>query len=245
MTTPTPTALDAGSEATGSPSGAPSVSAPWSLRHGYARLIHALNTRWHELALRVFVVIVLAHWAEHLVQVFQIYALGWRLPDARGVLGIPFPWLVKSEFMHYAYALVMLAGIWILRRGFTGRAATWWGIALGIQSWHHVEHALLQYQVIAGHNFFGAPAPISVIQMLGFLEGDAASGFQGLMAGPPVRPLSPLVFLVRRVEVHMIYNALVFAPMVAAMYLHLFPNAAERSGMRCACALDRHHGVPS
>jgi len=83
-------------------------------------VVERLNGPYHELALRVFTVIVLAHWAEHLLQAFQIYALGWPVPEARGLLGQFYPWLVKSETLHYGYALVMLAGLWILRPGFTG-----------------------------------------------------------------------------------------------------------------------------
>ena len=67
----------------------------------------ALNGRHHKAALGVFAVIVIAHWAEHIAQAIQIWVLGWPLPEARGVLGVPFPWLVKSEWMHYGYALVM------------------------------------------------------------------------------------------------------------------------------------------
>ena len=59
-------------------------------------LIDRLNTDWHELALRGFMVIVLAHWVEHLLQGLQIYVLGWPVPEARGALGLLFPWLVKS-----------------------------------------------------------------------------------------------------------------------------------------------------
>ena len=73
-------------------------------------LLDRLNGPWHETALRVFVVIVLAHWAEHLLQAFQIYGLGWRVPEARGLVGYFFPFLVSSELMHYGYAAVMLAG---------------------------------------------------------------------------------------------------------------------------------------
>ena len=40
-------------------------------------LIERLNGSQHEFALRVFTAIVLAHWAEHLLQGFQIYGLGW------------------------------------------------------------------------------------------------------------------------------------------------------------------------
>jgi hypothetical protein len=152
---------------------------------------------------------------------------------------MPFPWLVASESLHYAYALIMLVAFWILRKGFVGRSYTWWMIAFGIQFWHHIEHALLQYQVIVGHNFFGAPAPISTIQMLGFLEGTAQSGFAGLMFGPPKHPFSVLMLAVRRVEVHMFYNTIVTIPMVVAMYYHLFPLPGEEAHMGCNCAWHR------
>src|SRR6266487_845087 len=66
-------------------------------------------------------VIVLAHWAEHLVQAYQVYALKWPMHEARGVLGQAFPWLVHSEVLHYSYALIMLAGIWAFLPGFVAR----------------------------------------------------------------------------------------------------------------------------
>ena len=50
-----------------------------------ASFIDRLNTDWHEIGLQTFMFIVLAHWAEHLVQGFQIYVLGWAPPEARGV----------------------------------------------------------------------------------------------------------------------------------------------------------------
>ena len=49
-----------------------------------------LNSTWHERAMQFFLFIVLAHWAEHLAQAFQIYALGWPIPASRGVLGLWF-----------------------------------------------------------------------------------------------------------------------------------------------------------
>ena len=205
-----------------------------------------LNSDWHKFALRAYTVVVLSHFAEHLVQAFQIYVLGWPLKEARGILGIPFPWLIKSEFLHYALALVMLVAFWVLRKGFVGRSSTWWKVALGIQFWHHIEHVLLIGQATYGVNFFGAPAPISVIQMVGLFAGSPESGFGGLMFGPPVRPMEFMMLFVRRVEVHMIYNSLVLVPMVVAMYYHLCPSAEEKLQMRCTCALlPRHQGVSS
>ncbi len=166
-----------------------------------------LNTAWHERSLQLFMLIVLAHWAEHLAQAYQIYALGWPAPAARGVLGLWYPWLIKSEVMHYGYALVMLIGIWLLRPGFVGVSRKWWTASLAIQFWHHIEHALLQGQAIAHHNLFGSPVPTSIAQLW-----------------------------IPRVELHLIYNTIVFVPMVVAMYYHMFPPAQDVPQMACSCA---------
>lgn len=85
-----------------------------------------LNARHHKAALTAFMVVVVAHWGEHLAQAVQVYALGWPLKEARGLLGVPFPWLISSEWMHYGYALLMLTGLIMLRSGFVGRSRTWW-----------------------------------------------------------------------------------------------------------------------
>lgn len=177
-----------------------------------AGFLGRLNSSWHERALQIFLVIVLAHWAEHLVQAYQIYALGWPVPESRGVLGHWFPWMVKSEVLHYGYALIMLAGIWMLRSGFVGSSLAWWTVALAIQFWHHIEHALLQGQALVGMNLLNSPVPISIAQIW-----------------------------IPRVELHLLYNSLVFIPMIVAMYLHMFPPQEEAAQMRCSCAF--HPGV--
>ncbi len=174
---------------------------------GPSELLRKLNSDWHERALQAFMVIVLAHWAEHLVQAAQIYLLGWPVPEARGVLGLWFPWLIKSETLHYGYALVMLVGLWALRSGFTGRSYTWWMISFWIQFWHHIEHALLQGQAIVGANLFNSPVPMSIAQLF-----------------------------IPRVELHLIYNSLVFIPMIIGMYYHLFPSQEEYASQTCSCA---------
>jgi hypothetical protein len=165
----------------------------------------ALNTRYHGLALKLFLVIVLAHWAEHVAQAFQIWVLGSPPPEARGVLGEWFPWLVTSETMHYVYALVMLIGLWLLREGFTGQARTWWTLALVLQVWHHFEHLLLIAQAQSGIHLLGRPVPTSIIQLL-----------------------------VPRVELHLFYNAVVFAPMAIAMMLYWRPNEPSPRPRRAA-----------
>jgi hypothetical protein len=171
-------------------------------------LRYRLNTQWHERALQVFMFIVLAHWAEHLVQAVQIYVMGWPPPKALGVLGLWYPWLIKSEVLHYTYAVVMLIGIWLLWPGFVGKARTWWTVALVIQFWHHIEHALLIGQATLGTNLFNRPVPTSLIQLW-----------------------------IPRVELHLFYNTIVFIPMVIAMYYHMFPSTADQAAMRCSCAV--------
>ncbi|MFC4146083.1 hypothetical protein ACFO0M_07435 [Micromonospora mangrovi] len=166
----------------------------------------ALNGKHHRAALTAFLVVVIGHWAEHIAQAYQLWVLGWAPAQARGVLGLPFPWLIKSEWLHYGYAIVMLIGLFLLRPGFTGRSRTWWTIALAIQFWHHIEHFLLLLQAQLGHNFFGRPVPTSLLQLV-----------------------------VPRVELHLFYNTIVFIPMVVAMYLHLRPSPAEARQMVCSC----------
>jgi len=166
-----------------------------------------LNTSWHERALQAFMLVVLAHWGEHLVQAWQIWVMGWPAPKAGGILGLWYPWLIKSETLHYGYAVFMLAGIWMLRPGFTGTARKWWTIALVIQFWHHIEHFLLIYQATTHHNFWHKPVPFSIAQLI-----------------------------IPRVQLHLLYNTIVFVPMVIGMYYHMFPPEGEGQHDKCSCA---------
>ncbi|HEU4542222.1 MAG TPA: hypothetical protein VFR23_13925 [Jiangellaceae bacterium] len=168
-----------------------------------------LNTRGHRAALTVYLVIVLAHLAEHAAQAIQIWGLGRPVPESRGVLGTWFPWLVTSEALHYGYAIIMLVAFILLRPGFSGPARMWWDIALGIQVWHHFEHLILLIQAQSGVHLLGREVPTSIIQLL-----------------------------VPRVELHLFYNTVVFIPMVVAMVLHRRPDPSHAAPM-CTCARPR------
>jgi len=149
----------------------------------------------------------MAHWAEHLLQAIQIYGLGWPVPEARGLVGYFFPWVIKSETLHYGYAVVMLVGLWTLRSGFGGvEDRRWWTIALAIQFFHHIEHFLLIAQSTSGVNLLGRPVPTSLVQLW-----------------------------VPRVELHLFYNTIVFIPMVIAMYYHMFPPPSA-ARLKCTCS---------
>jgi hypothetical protein len=168
--------------------------------------IATLNQRLHRQALNVFLVIVLAHWVEHLVQAYQVWVLDWPRPAARGALGQLLPWLATSEWLHYWYALVMITGLVLLRPGFVGRARVWWTVALVIQFWHHIEHLLLLIQAQTHVFFFAGTVPTSVAQTV-----------------------------LPRVELHLFYNSIVFIPMMIAVYLHLRPNERELRATSCSC----------
>lgn len=170
-------------------------------------LMEKLNGPWHKYGLWAYMAVVLGHWAEHLAQTTQIYLLNWPVAESRGIMGVWYPWMMKSEALHYGYAIVMLFFLWILRTGFVGRSHTWWMIAFWIQFWHHIEHALLQGQAIFQHNLFGAPVPMSVAQLF-----------------------------IPRVELHLFYNTAVFVPMTVAMFYHMFPLPGEEAHMNCSCA---------
>lgn len=172
-------------------------------------LISKLNGSQHYNAMVFYLTVVAAHWLEHGVQAVQVFVLGWKRPEALGLLGSVSPFLVKSELLHYGYALFMLTGLIMLRRAFTGTARRWWNVALVIQIWHHMEHLLLLGQATIGRNLFGQEKPVSVIQLV-----------------------------VPRIELHLLYNMLVLIPLLIAVSLHWFrrDGEQERWGPTCSCA---------
>lgn len=172
-------------------------------------LVSKINGPWHKMSMYLFTFFVVSHWAEHLFQAFQVYVLGWPLSKALGALGMLYPALVSSEWLHYLYAIFMLAGFFLLKPAFVGRGRAAWNVALWIQIWHHFEHALLLGQALSGHNLFGRPMPTSLIQL--------------------VMP---------RMELHLVYNVLVTIPMVTAAFYHVCPPADEPAAA-CGCARHR------
>jgi hypothetical protein len=178
---------------------------PGVVRTGF---LARLNGSSHYKALLVYLAVVIAHWLEHFVQALQIYVFGVPRPQAGGVLGTLFPWLISSEALHWGYAAFMLAGLAMLRGAFSGEGRKWWNIALGIQVWHFIEHLLLAVQAWSGWHLAGKPVPTSVIQL--------------------VMP---------RVELHLIYNMIVLIPLLTAISLHWFRTDGEgRKPVVCTCA---------
>jgi len=83
-------------------------------------------------------------------------------------------------------------------------------VSFWIQFWHHFEHFILLYQAQTQRFWFGGTVPTSIGQIW-----------------------------IPRIELHLIYNALVFIPMVVAMYYHVYPSARDAVKATCTCAHDR------
>lgn len=145
----------------------------------------------HAQLLTAFMVVVVVHWGEHFAQMGQIWA-GIPRREALGLLGLVWPSLVRSEVLHFGFAVAMLLGLIVLRRGFYyGPARNLWTLALAIQVWHFAEHGLLIGQAMTGQYLFGATAPMSVLQQF-----------------------------FPRAELHCVYTALVTVPALLAIYLY-------------------------
>ena len=151
--------------------------------------LEALNDRWHEAALWLFLVVVLGHFSEHIVQVYQIYGLGWLPSEAGGILGLKFPFLVTSEWLHIFYNGLTWIGVMLLRHGFKNKGKLWWNITILFATWHLFEHLILQYQYMTGDFWFGRAVQTGIGQLW-----------------------------FPRPELHFVYNMLVFTPMMIAYY---------------------------
>lgn len=148
-----------------------------------------------------FAFLMLAHWAEHIFQAYQVYVQHMHRACALGLLGMAFPWLIKTESLHFGFAVFTTVGLLMLWHVYVnGKVASdymvihptseiWWKAATYISIWHLFEHTLLFTQAITHHNFWGSPVPTSVIQLL-----------------------------IPRVELHLFYNSLVTIPIAIAMY---------------------------
>ncbi len=178
-------------------------------------LLHTLNGRWHRRAMMIFMAIILIHLSEHIAQIIQLWVLGWPRKECLGVLGLAYPWTMKTEWLHYGHALFMLVGLAVLRPAIViSQSLLWWNIAFAIQFWHHLEHALLLGQALIHDNFADFAAPVSIAQLV-------AQHFSGqAFTGQPWLP---------RIELHLFYNLIVLIPMLIALYYHRYPpTGAQR-----------------
>jgi hypothetical protein len=154
-------------------------------------LIKLVNDKHYSKYLFVFNLIVLSHFAEHIAQMIQVYLLHWERKQSLGLLGLWQSWLVHSEYLHYAHALFMLIGLYLLGFSVVGKAKVWWQAATALAFYHHIEHFIILSQAISHYNLFNSPTPTSIVQAMG----------------------------VPRIELHFFYNLMVLVPMLVSLYI--------------------------
>ena len=161
----------------------------WTSWHTHLAAWRAwLNGPAHARALVVFLAVVTTHMLEHVAQAIQVFVLGWPRAQALGLLGLVWPWLVQSEWLHFGDVVLTLVGLFVLRAGFRGEARRWWTAAIAVGVWHLFEHTLLLGQALTGSTLWGAAQPTSVVQLV-----------------------------VPRVELHLLYNGVVLAAILMAL----------------------------
>lgn len=136
------------------------------------------------------IIISIAHFIEHVAQILEVYLFNIPREKALGILGMLYPWLMKSETLHYVLALYMLVAIYWYSDRFRGKARKYWNFAFWSQTWHHFEHLLLIAQATTGYYLFGANKPTSVGQLF-----------------------------VSKIELHFFYNLIIFILMMRALWI--------------------------
>lgn len=140
--------------------------------------------------MKIFGALMIAHWLEHLFQAYQVYVMHMDRSCALGMLGMKYPWLIRTESLHFVFALLTVAGF--LYAGwhyFESKFATkLWAFGCLVSIWHSIEHTLLFYQATTHRYLFGAHQPMSIIQLF-----------------------------VPRIELHLFYNSIITLFMVFAL----------------------------
>jgi hypothetical protein len=178
-----------------------------TLGNKFTMMLLRLQNKW---TLGIFTFLMVGHLTEHLCQAIQVYGMHMfrhctpavhPTQCALGLLGYFFPWLVKSEWLHFGFAVITLGGCLLLWKMFVQGntapdrcycmppSAPWWKAATYVSVWHLVEHAVLFIQAQTHHNWWGKSEPTSFIQLVG----------------------------VPRVELHLFYVSVTTALMIVAM----------------------------
>jgi hypothetical protein len=140
--------------------------------------------------MKIFGVLMIAHWLEHIFQAYQVYVMHMDRACALGMLGMKYPWLIRTESLHYFFALLTSIGFIVAGwHYFESRfVIKLWTAGAAASLWHLFEHTLLFGQALSHRYLFGAHQPISIIQLF-----------------------------VPRIELHLFYNSIITVFMVWAL----------------------------
>jgi hypothetical protein len=159
--------------------------------------------------MKIFGTIMIAHWLEHIFQAYQVYVLHLHRECALGLLGMKYPWLIKTESLHYVFAMWT---VWaMIYAGWKYFESDWaskmWIYGTIAAVWHFIEHCLLFGQAVTHHYLFHQSQPTSIIQLF-----------------------------VPRIELHLFYNSIItLLAGVALLEEYLYRDATECYEDHCDC----------
>lgn len=169
----------------------------------------------------VIMILQAGHVGEHVAQMLQLIFIfnpahgcfGWSwhgfCGDAHGIFGE-----LDREVVHFTWDGLILIATIVVRVHFRKSKNIWMTLAVVAAAIHQVEHIYLFYNYIFNSYFYyhgGVILGIHVPSGLGAQDG--ILGYNGLL-GSAIPAVNP--FLPSRINLHFIYNILVFIPMVLA-----------------------------
>jgi hypothetical protein len=166
--------------------------------------------------MKIFGTIMIVHWLEHLFQAYQVYVLHMNRTCALGMLGMKYPWLIRTESLHFVFALLTFAGmIYAGRHYFESEfAGKTWVLGLFAAAWHGFEHLVLFLQAATHTYFFDRTEPTTIIQLV-----------------------------VPRIELHLFYNSIItILALTALAKEYLYRDAidfAAKHKEHCGFCIDR------
>jgi hypothetical protein len=105
------------------------------------------------------------HVVEHIIQLIQVFVLGVPDDQALGLLGYVFQFQGTEEWLHLGFNAAYVAALYLLVRPLRARVprpVPVWAFtvfllgAVGLESWHLVEHVVIISHVLANN---GCPCP--------------------------------------------------------------------------------------
>ena len=71
-------------------------------------------SRTNKVMVGAFAALMIGHWLEHIFQAYQVYVMHMPRACALGMLGMKYPWLVKTESLHFGFAVFTTIGLLML-----------------------------------------------------------------------------------------------------------------------------------
>jgi hypothetical protein len=112
------------------------------------------------------------HLFEHVVQLLQVFALGIPEDQALGLLGYVLQFQGTEEWLHLGFNMTYALTLYVLLFPLRRMAPTWTFMtfavgAVGLETWHVVEHVVIIANVVRNN---GCPCPGIVDAALGITD---------------------------------------------------------------------------